>query len=178
MHPYYGKENASIPTGVEVREDLDEMNVGKILRYTKPDVTADYWSVSISESESIYNPARNLSYIYWICWCNTEIHITSIVNTLRMPWINSTTSTILIWTKKKNTRTKKNTETVMTGTTSTIKIYTGTIETIKIVETRKTTAVIMKTRTISMGTIWIAIETISIDSNLETKATGMAEATK
>ena len=62
MHPYYGKENASIPTGVEVREGLDEMDVGKILRYTKPDVTADYWSVSINESESIYNPARNLFY--------------------------------------------------------------------------------------------------------------------
>jgi len=32
---------------------------------------------------------------------------------------------------------------VMTGTTSTIKIYTGTIETIKMVETRKTAIVIM-----------------------------------
>jgi len=29
-----------------------------------------------------------------------------------------------------------------------------------------------------MGTIWIGIETISIDSNGETKATGMVEATK
>ena len=66
----------------------------------------------------------------------------------------------------------------MTGTTSTIKIYTGTVKTIKMVETRKTAIVIMKTRTISMGTIWIAIETISIDSNVETKATETADATK
>ena len=40
----------------------------------------------------------------------------TIMNTLRMPWMNSVTSAILIWTKK-NSRTKKNTETrgVMTG---------------------------------------------------------------
>lgn len=61
MHPYY-KEGATHPSGVEICSSLNEIDVGRMLRYKNPNVTSDYWSITVNEKESIYNPARRLLY--------------------------------------------------------------------------------------------------------------------
>ena len=72
MHPYYGKENSSMPTGVEVREGLDRRNgcrediaIYKARRHIQQ-ITG--LLALMNQSESICNPQHVIfPTIYWIC---------------------------------------------------------------------------------------------------------------